>query len=157
MKNKIRNKIRSEKGSITVYVIITMLFFSVFIMSIYIMNSRKYEAQLEAHTKVTEIYEQEGAEELFSEHFASEDEKIPIYTADQLLSIGTGDCIYIPQEKKMYIFVDEVDKYVIENNITGLNPTTLNGMKEKIQRLVENYGTGEGNYLAGTENVLKNQ
>ena len=37
--------IKSEKGSITIYVIVTMLFFTVFIMSIYIMNNRKYVAK----------------------------------------------------------------------------------------------------------------
>lgn len=151
-----KNILKSEVGSITIYVIITMLFFSVFIMSIYIINSRKFETQLEANAKVKAIYEKEDATQVFSENFGAEDEKIPIYTEDQLLKIGSGECIYIPQENKMYFFVDEQDKYIIKNNITGLNQNAINGMKEKFTLLIENYSSRDGDYIINDTSMLKN-
>lgn len=157
LKSKRKNILNSERGSITIYVIITMLFFSVFIMSIYIINSRKYETQLEANAKVKAIYEKESATQEFNSRFASEDEKIPIYTEEQLLKIGSGECIYIPQEEKMYFFVNDRDKYIIKNNITGLNRNTVLGMLEKFTFSIENYGSGENQYhINGTE-MLKNE
>ena len=133
-----------------------MLFFSVFIMSIYVINSRKFETQLEANAKVKAIYEKESATKVFNEQFAAEDEKIPIYTEEQLMKIGSGDCIYIPQEDKMYFFVDEQDKYIIKNNITGLNQNDINKMKEKFTLLIENYSSARGDYIINNSNMLKN-
>lgn len=156
LKSKKKNIIKREKGSITVYVLITMLFFSVFIMSIYVINSRKFETQLEANAKVKAIYEKENATKVFNEQFAAEDEKIPIYTEEQLMKIGSGDCIYIPQEDKMYFFVDEQDKYIIKNNITGLNQNDINKIKEKFTLLIENYSSARGDYIINNSNMLKN-
>lgn len=154
-----KNKIRNEKGSITLYVIITMLFFSVFIMSIYIMNSRKYESQLEANTKVKEIYAKKSAEDVFNTHFAGEDEKIPIYTADQLLSIGSGKSVYIPQTNKIYIFTEENDKYVIKNNITGLTNEDISEINTSKYNYIENYGVYNEYYVRESSDgiyILKN-
>ncbi len=125
-------KIKSEKGSITLYVIITMLFFTVFIMSIYIINSRKFATQLEANADIKAIYEKGGAEKKFNSYFASPDEEIPIYTENQLLSIGSGENIYIPQEKKIYTFVSEPEKYVIKNNITGITSSHIASLRTKL-------------------------
>ena len=82
--------LKNEKGSITIYVIITMLFFSVFIMSIYII------------------------------------------TREQLLSIGSEDRIYIAQEKKIYKFTKEPDKYILKNNITNLTSQDVSSLSTKL-------------------------
>lgn len=125
-------KLKNEKGSITIYVIITMLFFSVFIMSIYIINSRKFATQLEANADVKSIYEKDGAEKTYVSHFAADDEEIPIYTREQLLSIGSEDRIYVAQEKKIYKFTKEPDKYVLKNNITNLTSQDVSSLSTKL-------------------------
>ncbi len=125
-------RLKNEKGSITIYVIITMLFFSVFIMSIYIINSRKFATQLEANADVKSIYEKDGAEKTYVSHFAADDEEIPIYTREQLLSIGSEDRVYIAQEKKIYKFTKEPDKYVLKNNITNLTSQDVSSLSTKL-------------------------
>ena len=124
--------LKNEKGSITIYVIITMLFFSVFIMSIYIINSRKFATQLEANADVKSIYEKGGAEKTYVSHFAADDEEIPIYTRELLLSIGSEDRIYIAQEKKIYKFTKEPDKYILKNNITNLTSQDVSSLSTKL-------------------------
>ena len=125
-------RLKNEKGSITIYVIITMLFFSVFIMSIYIINSRKFATQLEANADVKSIYEKDGAEKTYVSHFAADDEEIPIYTREQLLSIGSEDRVYIAQEKKIYKFTKEPEKYVLKNNITNLTSQDVSSLSTKL-------------------------
>ena len=56
----------------------------------------------------------------------------------------------------MYFFVDEQDKYIIKNNITGLNQKTINGMKEKFTLLIENYSSRDGDYIINDTSMLKN-
>ncbi len=142
------NKLKNEKGSITIYVIITMLFFSVFIMSIYIINSRKFATQLQANADAKVIYEKEGAENTYLSHFAADDEEIPIYTREQLLSIGTGDRIYISQEKRIYKFTKEPDKYVIKNNISDLTSQDISSLSTKLMYVKNNNEYRiENNYL----------
>lgn len=151
-----KNILKSERGSITVYVIITMLFFTVFIMSIFIMNSRKYATQLEANANVQELYSKQNSTELFNAHFADDADKIPIYTKEQLLQIGSDQRIYIPQTKKIYYFTAENDKYVIQNNITGLTSTEVSANNSKISNYVENFGTLDEYYSFSGTNIIKN-
>ena len=151
-----KNRLIDERGSITVYVIKTMLFFTAFIISIFIMNSRKYAAQLEANANVQELYSKQNSQVLFNAHFAAEADKIPIYTKDQLLQIGLGKRIYIPQTKKIYYFVAENDKYIIQNNITGLTETEVTANNAKLSDYVENFGTLSNYYSFRGTNIIKN-
>jgi len=57
---------RSEKGSITVYVLIAMLTFSAFLMAIYVRNSNKEMAQIEITEKIKSIYEKYNKEEVYA-------------------------------------------------------------------------------------------
>lgn len=60
MKNKSSKKInlKSEKGAITLYVLMAMLFFSAFLTGVYVMNLRKNTTQQEYIETIQQHYEQ---------------------------------------------------------------------------------------------------
>lgn len=57
---------RSEKGSITVYVLLAMLTLTAFLMAIYIKNSNTEMAQLETTEKIKAIYEDYNMDEVYA-------------------------------------------------------------------------------------------
>ena len=51
------NKIKSEKGSITLFVLISMLFFVLILAGMYMLSMAKEEAGISQTAKIKEIYE----------------------------------------------------------------------------------------------------
>lgn len=111
-------KLKSQKGAITLYVLIAMLFLTMFLMGIYVIQTNRHQTQLEANAEIRKKYDPSLNEiDVYNGLFDS-GEVIPIYTMSQLEKIGSGETIAIPEENgKRYIFDDENKTYVLMNNL----------------------------------------
>ena len=67
MKNK--STIKSQKGSITMYVLVSMIFFIVVILQIYIYTSNNLQKQEEQIVKIQKEYEKQDINELYEETY----------------------------------------------------------------------------------------
>lgn len=84
-------KLKSNRGAITILVLVTVLFFIAFLISLYIIISNKVQTQKEFISQTRKIYESDKTmEEIYNSYF-SNDEVIPIYTADHFRKITTLD------------------------------------------------------------------
>lgn len=122
---------RSQNGAISMFVMIAMLFFLVSMMGIYMISSKRAQAQTESVGLVQDKYYQEGEEqEKYAEKIAQTDEIIPIYTKEQLWSIGENKAIEI--EGKVYDFSEtDLTKYELKNDIVINIQTDLANSKFK--------------------------
>lgn len=118
---KIKN---NEKGSLTLFVTLAMLFFMIFLVALYVSTTNEQRAQLAITARIKEIYEKDldNVEEIYND-FIGTDEYIPIYTAEQLKKVGTGENVYISEIGKYYTF-DLDSNYILKNNIE-LNKYTV--------------------------------
>ncbi len=113
MNNKNIDFVKKEKGAITLYVILAVVFFAVIIMGAYVIANRKLQAQYEAIAKEADMYNKE------KNKIEDEEENsniIPIYTADQFEKIGTNESVYIYQTEKTYDFSED-KQYVLKSDI----------------------------------------
>lgn len=110
-------KLKSEKGAITLITTITILFIISFLISSYFIISNKIKIQKDMLKQMRKIYEPAlSLEEIYYSYF-NDGDVIPIYTVDQLLSIGNGNLKSIPQEGgKIYRFAKDAN-YVLMNNL----------------------------------------
>lgn len=93
---------KSEKGAVTLVVLIGMLFLTVFLMSVYIKISNEAQGSLETTKQIAEQYNNiEDGELIYDSYFANTD-IIPIYTVEQLKKIGSNEKILI--DEKIYTF-----------------------------------------------------
>ena len=113
-------KIKSENGGITILVLVSILFMVSFLITSYVITANKVQTQKEIIQETRKIYEsQRSMEEIYNSYFG-DDEIIPIYTAEQLLAIGTGEeleingKIYTFSENAVYILKNDID--IIEEN-----------------------------------------
>lgn len=113
-------KIKDEKGTISILVILTMLFFVSFLVVTYIFVSNKADIQMEATRQVKDMYEQD-ANEIYNSYFANNETEtnviIPIYTVEQLLKIGSNEYIQIKEVGGKYYYFSPLVTYVLMNNI----------------------------------------
>jgi len=87
-------KLSNQKGSITMLVLVTMLFLLAFLMSSYMIVSNRAQKQKQISNEIQEIYRnKQDLNEVYNSYF--NEEVIPIYTAEQLLKIGSGETIQI--------------------------------------------------------------
>lgn len=77
---------KSEKGSITILVLVSLIFLTTFLISSYVIISNKMKTQKKVISDTKDMYEQ-SIEEIYNSYFNSEN-IIPIYTVEQLLMIG---------------------------------------------------------------------
>lgn len=112
-------KASNEKGSLSLFVSIAMLFFMLFILALYISTTNEQKVQLAITARIKEIYEKnindEKLEEIYND-FIGKDENIPIYTAEQLQKVGSGENVYISEVGKYYTF-NLNSNYILKNNI----------------------------------------
>lgn len=95
--------IKSEKGAITVLVLISMLFIISFLITMHIMVSNKLQGQLQRSKDIRETYNNIGeANNIYNSLIAQNTITITIENAEQLLSIGSNSNIAI--NGKMYTF-----------------------------------------------------
>lgn len=105
----------NQKGSITVLVILSCLFFIMFLTGMFMLSSVKRQVQIEATKKEQNIYSQGNANEIYNNYFA--EGVIPIYTKEQLQKICSGEQIAINEENgKIYNFSTSAI-YLIKENI----------------------------------------
>lgn len=63
---KIRN-VKKEKGSITLYVLVSMIFFVILLMGIYIRSSNKIQKQQADEKKIQTEYTPENVDDIYNE------------------------------------------------------------------------------------------
>ncbi len=108
-------KLKSEKGAITIIVLVSVLFFVSFLISSYVIIANKVQAQKEMIEETKKIYEPKSSiEDIYNSYFSS-DEVIPIYTVEQLLSIGEEDK-QISIDGKYYTFTN-TSSYILKNDL----------------------------------------
>ena len=105
--------LKSEKGAITVLILITILFLTTFLISSYIIMSNKMQSQREVISDTKELYGSYDINQIYNSYFAN-DNAIPIYTVEQLLKIGNNENVTI--NGKIYKFLEE-STYVLMNDL----------------------------------------
>lgn len=111
-------KLRSEKGAITILVLVSMLFMVSFLISSYIIVSNKIKTQKEIIAQTKNLYENYNLEEIYNSYFGKN--IIPIYTPEQFKKIGTDEYVNIEQIGKRYKFSRDAH-YVLMNDIDFTN------------------------------------
>lgn len=105
---------KSEKGAITLVVLVGMLFLTAFLMSMYISIANKAQNSAETTKQISEKYNNiDEAEAIYDSYFANTD-VIPIYTKEQLTKVGSGDQVLI--NGKVYTFLADA-YYTIQNDL----------------------------------------
>lgn len=106
--------IKSEKGAITLVVLIGMLFLTAFLMSMYIQIANRAQNSAETTKQIQEQYNNlDEANTIYDSYFANS-EVIPIYTKEQLAKIGSGEQVLI--NSKVYTFSTD-GYYIIQNDL----------------------------------------
>lgn len=104
----------SQKGAISAFVMMAMVFFLIMIMGIYMLSSKRAQTQTESIGMMQEQYYSEGEEiEKYKNSIASGG-IIPIYNKEQLWLIGSEKAVEI--EGKVYIFSMNAS-YELKNDI----------------------------------------
>ena len=123
--------LKSEKGSVVVYVIVTMIVFTIICVAIFIRSSNKQQMQMETLDKLQELYSSsETAEDVYKKHIGGD--VIPIYTQEQFLAIGSGTVMMI--NNTSYKLSKGLTYYLQSNiNVTSGNDITsiINMIKNK--------------------------
>lgn len=105
---------KSQKGAITLIVLVTMLFLTAFLMSMYIGIANKAGTSAETTKQIAEKYNNlEEANAIYDSYFANSD-VIPIYTREHLEKIGSGEQIGI--NGKIYTF-SKNGYYTLQNDL----------------------------------------
>lgn len=106
--------LKSEKGAITLIVIVAMLLLTTLLMNMYIITANKAQTSAETTKQIAEKYNNiEDAEDMYASYFTDTD-VIPIYTREQLEKIGSGEQITI--YGKIYTFAPNA-KYILQNDL----------------------------------------
>lgn len=105
---------KSEKGAITLVVIVAMLFLTTFLMSLYIGIANKARISAETTKQIAEKYNNiDEVEAIYDSYFADTD-IIPIYTREHLEKIGSGQQVEV--NGKIYNFSSNA-YYTLKNDI----------------------------------------
>jgi len=150
MKRKTKS---SQNGAISVFVMITMVFFLLTILGAYMISSKRAQAQTESIQLVEGQYYTENEENnVYRNKVADSASVIPIYTQQQLWSIGSEEAIEI--EGKVYTF-HEGSVYELKNDII-INIAEMEGAKgfdeTKLNKNhYEIYYYYDGNYYIATQ------
>lgn len=116
--------IKSEKGSLALFVTIAMLFFMAFLLALFLSTTNEQKTQLAVTARIKETYEQDldNVNEIYNS-FVGTEEYIPIYTSEQLKKVGTEKSVYVAEVGKYYTFNLD-SNYILKNNIE-LNKYTV--------------------------------
>ena len=105
---------KSQKGAITLVVLVAMLFLTAFLMSMYIGIANKAKTSAETTKQIQEKYNNiEEAKAIYDSYFVDA-EVIPIYTKEQLKKIGLGEQVTV--NGKIYTFSPNA-YYTIQNDL----------------------------------------
>ena len=109
-----KENLKSERGAITLIVLVTMIFLLTFLIVTYIKIANKAQTSAEITKQIAERYNNIGdAEDIYST-YSADDELIPIYTVDQLKKIGSGKQVSI--NGKTYTFASD-GIYILQNDL----------------------------------------
>lgn len=109
--------LKRENGAITIITLVSILFIVSFLVSSYILISNKVKAQKDIIAETRNIYESKSTmEEIYNSYFSNE-ETIPIYTVDQLLSIGSDNLKQISQANGKFYKFSKTANYVLMNDL----------------------------------------
>ena len=111
MKNK-----KNENGAISIFVILSMMFFLVSVLGIFKLISNTNITQSSTLSELKKIYAKEP-DDIYESKIAKQNEEIPIYNEEQFLKIGSGDLVEI--NGRVYEFGDPDDgyNYVLKDNV----------------------------------------
>ena len=109
-----RVNLKSEKGAITLVVLVAMLFLLTFLMSIYIGIANKAQTSAENTKEIAEKYNNIGEAQTIYDNYFADTEVIPIYTREQLEKIASGEQVTI--NGKVYTFSAN-GYYTLQNDL----------------------------------------
>lgn len=108
-------KLKSQRGSIAVIVLTSLLFLTMFLTGSYIIISNKLKTQKDIITETRQIYENYDLEEIYNSYFNNG--QIPVYSNDEYLAIGTSGKVIVPEVGgKYYDFTDD-GNYILMNDL----------------------------------------
>ena len=124
-----KKRYKSSRGAISVFVLMSMLFFLFATIGIFSIISKRAQTQTESIVDLKSKYYVEGIEsQIVSNRISDSESLIPIYTPEQLLTIGTPDKT-IEIDGKIYDFSQiDYSKYELKNDIIfsiDLSSTTI--------------------------------
>ena len=134
---KLKNKFKNSKGSITLYVLISLSFFYIMVFGIYNSASNKMQKQEKELEKVQEKYESENISDVYEEthnnYISAETPTIRVYDDETLKrevlgeKVSSKETIYLSNKHVILKFSSKntTDKYVYS--------TSPNGEKTKIE------------------------
>jgi Na+-transporting NADH:ubiquinone oxidoreductase subunit NqrC len=65
---KLKSKIKEQKGSITLFVLTSMLFFVIVVVAVYVNTNYKAQAQQRELEKIQQTYQKEDINDIYLEH-----------------------------------------------------------------------------------------
>lgn len=99
----LKNKLKNENGAISAFALMSMVFFLIFIVSIFVFFTRRSQTQAETLRLLADKYNGKTEDDIVSTLVSNEADIIPIYTLEQLYEIGSDKYITVPQENgKIY-------------------------------------------------------
>lgn len=106
--------LKSERGAITLVVLVTMLFLIAFLMTMFLKVANKAQTSAETTEQIKQKYNNLGDTEIIYQSYFSDENIIPIYTVEQLKKIGSGEQVEI--NGKIYTFATN-GYYVLETDL----------------------------------------
>lgn len=106
---------KNKRGSITLFVLFSGLFFIMFLSTVLMYSSIKRQTEAELTKSTEKIYGDKDAEEIYQNYFGVG--AVPIYTKEQLFKIASGENVQIKEEGgKIYNFSPS-STYILKNDI----------------------------------------
>ena len=155
-----KSKIKNQKGAITLYVLISMMFFLVIILGIYFNSSNKIQKQEKEVEKIQKEYEKNNINDIYenkyNEYINTETPTIQIYDGDVLKNQVVGE--KVNSKKTIYLSNENVTLKFLSKNTSDkyAYSTTADGEKIKIEgKTLENINittTGKTMYVYIVDN-----
>lgn len=136
-KNKVKQYIKQEKGAITSYVLLSMLFFLVVISGIYFNTNNKMQKQEKEINKIQQEYQKNNPEEMYvqaqNNSTSVDAPSIQIYDGDILKKEITGE--KTNSKKTVYLLSNKVTLKFLSKSINNkyAYSTEENGEKTKLK------------------------
>lgn len=106
---------KNKKGSITLFVLFSGLFFIMFLSTVLMYSSIKRKTEAELAKSTEEIYSNKDPEEVYQNYFGVGE--VPIYTKEQLFKMASGENVQIKEEGgKIYKFASN-SVYILKNDL----------------------------------------
>lgn len=140
-----KNRLKNENGVISVFAMLAMLFFLLFILGSYLAVSRSNRTQNEANKEVLKLYSSEtNAQDVYDSMISNQYEVIPIYTYEQVNAIE-NDKLFWAINGKVYDFKSKLyKKFELKSNLNVPN-----------KKLDSTYKYSDGQFDRGEYNYIE--